>query len=85
MSTHDTAVWQHSNKYSADAACDYCRGIVRHESWCIARSEAVLYAYSAVLDSKTLTAGDNLILHALGVSWVDNPCTGSCKPGRTRL
>lgn len=78
MSTHQASVWQHSNKYSAEAACEYCQGIVRHETWCVARNQAVLYAYSAVLDAATLTEGDRLILHALGVDWRDNPCPGAC-------
>ena len=80
MSTHQASTWQHSNKYSADSACEYCDGIVRHESWCVARNQRVLYAYEAVIDAATLTEGDKLILHALGVAWRDNPCTGTCKP-----
>lgn len=82
MSPRDTITWQPSNKYHADAACEHCHGIVRHEPWCVARSEAVLYAYSAVLDARTLTAGDQLILHALGVQWIDNPCPGTRKTPR---
>ncbi|HKD84180.1 MAG TPA: hypothetical protein VKB58_05485 [Terriglobales bacterium] len=78
MSTHQATAWQHSNRYSADSACEYCKGIVRHESWCLARNQTVLYAYEAVIDAATLTEGDRLILHALGVAWRDNPCTGAC-------
>jgi len=78
MSTQQASIWQHSNKYSADAACEHCKGIVRHEPWCITRSELVLYAYEAVVDANTLSEGDKLILHALGVSWTNNPC--ACKP-----
>ena len=62
-------LWQHSNKYSADAACEHCEGIVRHEPWCITQSSVVLYAYEAVLDADKLTEGDRIILHALGVKW----------------
>jgi hypothetical protein len=79
MSTQQTTPWQHSNKYSADAACEHCQGIVRHERWCVTRSEIVLYAYEAVADASALTEGDLLILHALGVSWTNNPCAGACK------
>ena len=80
MSTQPTTTWQHSNKYSADAACEHCQGVVRHERWCITRSEVVLYAYEAVVHASALAEGDQLILHALGVSWIDNPCPGACKP-----
>jgi hypothetical protein len=79
MSTHQTSIWQHGNKYSAESSCEYCQGIVRHESWCLARNQAVLYAYEAVIDAGTLTEGDKLILHALGVAWRDNPRTGTGK------
>jgi hypothetical protein len=32
----------------------------------------VIYAYQAVLDAQKLTTQDALILHALGVAWLDN-------------
>ena len=80
MSTQAATVWQHSNRYSADAACEHCGGIVRHEQWCVTRSEAVLYAYEAVVDANKLSEGDRLILHALGVAWIDNRCAGVHKP-----
>lgn len=79
MSTQQTAVWMHSNKYNAEAACEHCQGVVRHESWCVTRSEVVLYAYEAVLHAEKLTEGDRLILHALGASWTNNSCAGTCK------
>jgi hypothetical protein len=79
MATQRASTWQHSNKYSAEAACEHCQGIVRHEGWCITRSEVVLYAYEAVLDADKLTEGDQLILHALGVAWANNCCSGACK------
>ena len=81
MVTQSKAVWHHSNKYSADTACEHCDGVVRHEPWCITRSPEVLYAYGAVLQAERLTEGDKLILHALGVAWVNNECTGACKAG----
>ncbi|MGA7459305.1 MAG: hypothetical protein WBW69_03725 [Candidatus Korobacteraceae bacterium] len=81
MSTQ-SSTWQHSNKYSADAACEHCQGVVRHELWCITRSELVLYAYEAVVDASALTEGDKLTLHALGVAWTNNPCAGACKPAQ---
>ena len=78
MSTQAT-IWRHSNKYSAEAACEHCQGVVRHESWCITRCETVLYAYEAVINADKLTEGDRLMLHALGVVWTNNSCNGSCK------
>jgi beta-galactosidase GanA len=74
MATQPATGWHVSNKYSADVACEHCEGVVRHETWCITRSREVLYAYGAVLDARTLSAGDELILHALGVKWCDNKC-----------
>jgi len=82
MSTASTTnPWIHSNRYSADAACEHCHGVVRHEPWCITCSTEVLYAYEAVIDASKLTVGDQLMLHALGVAWIDNPCQGACKSG----
>lgn len=75
-----TTTLHHSNRYSADSACEHCDGIVRHEPWCITLSPAILYAYEAVLDARKLTLGDQLILHALGVAWTDSPCRGTCTP-----
>ena len=60
---------RHSNRYSADTACSHCDGIIRHESWCATQSEDVRYAFGVLLDSKQLSRGDELSLHALGVSW----------------
>ena len=79
MATQAVTTWHHSNKYSAEAACEHCQGVVRHEPWCITQSEVILYAYAAVLNAEVLTEGDQLILHALGVAWTDNLCAGECK------
>jgi len=79
MSAQQATIWHHSNKYSAEAACEHCQGVVRHEPWCITRSEAVLYVYEAVLDAEKLTLGDKLILHALGAAWTNTECRGKCQ------
>ena len=79
--TVESQTWYHTNKYAADAACEHCGGVVRHEEWCITCNSAVAYAYQAVLDANTLTIEDTLILHALGTAWRPGeakPCT--CKP-----
>jgi hypothetical protein len=67
----------HSNQYHAQAACDHCSGVIRHEPWCITRNQLVYCAYETVLDPGQLTLTDRLILHALGVRWTKE-CTGTC-------
>jgi hypothetical protein len=79
MSTTTANTWIHSNRYSADSACEHCEEVVRHAPWCITQSAEVLYAYEAVHDASKLTIGDRLILHALGVYWADNVCKGACQ------
>jgi len=74
----------HSNQYHAGAECEHCAGLVRHEPWCITRNSAVYYAYQAALDPEKLSLADRLILHALGVQWVENRCRGNCQVSNTR-
>lgn len=69
----------HSNRYHAQAACEHCEGIIRHEAWCITRDPIVYYAYQVVADPAKLTVGDSLILHSLGVTWTGTACQGKCK------
>jgi len=71
--------WYHSNKYTAEAACEHCDGVVYHEPWCITSNRNVAYAYEAVIDAGKLSIEDEIILHALGVAWKQNPCDGSCR------
>ena len=73
MPAEQLHAWFHSNRYTADATCEYCNGVNRHEPWCITRNPHVLNAWEAVLDPAKLDPRDRLILHALGVSW-----QGSC-------
>lgn len=73
------AGWYHSNRYTAESACEHCGGIVRHERWCITRNAIVQYAFGAVLDPEKLMVSDALILHALGVVWGKNQCEGKCR------
>jgi hypothetical protein len=49
--------------------CDHCGATTTHETWCITCNTVVRYAYGIVLDSRDLTLGDEIILHALGVEW----------------
>ncbi len=79
MPTTNSSTWYHSNAYSADAACEHCAGIIRHEPWCITRSDVVSYAYEAILEADKLSLGDQLILHALGVAWQGGACEGRCQ------
>jgi len=78
MPTPNLSTWYHCTTYSADAACERCSGVVRHESWSITRNQLVSYAYEAVLDADKLSLGDRIILHALGVVWRSRGCDGSC-------
>ena len=71
----------HSNRYSAEAACEHCHGIIRHEPWCITRDRLVYYAYEIVADPSKLTFQDALILHSLGVTWSGKACRGKCGAG----
>lgn len=59
----------HSNRSSAESACLHCGGIVRHQPWCLTRNENVIYAFAVALGLRQLTPEDQLLLHALGVSW----------------
>lgn len=68
----------HSNRYCAQAACEHCEGIIRHEPWCITSNSRVYYAYQIVAEPSTLTLGDGLILHSLGATWDRKPCQGHC-------
>ena len=80
MSKNGPAAWYHSNRYNVEAQCAPCKGIVRHEPWCISMDAAVAYAYAIVEDPNKLSEGDALILHSLGVKWVENPCPERCQP-----
>ena len=79
MSSEGSTVLFHANRYHAEAACEHCGGIVRHERWCILRDPIVYYAYQIVVDSSRLTLADELILHALGVTWQGKACQGNCQ------
>ena len=78
MFTNPAANWHNSKRYNAQAACEHCGGVIRHERWCITCDPLVQYAYGVVLDAEKLTLRDRLILHALGVSWTTNQCQGAC-------
>jgi hypothetical protein len=78
MFANPSASWYQRGQYDARSACQHCGGVIRHERWCIACNALVQYAYAAVLDPEKLTLIDQMILHALGVSWQKNPCAGNC-------
>jgi hypothetical protein len=69
MTATQSYPWFNGSQYIAELACEHCRGIVRHEQWCITHNPEVLSAWQAVLDPTKLSLHDELILHALGVSW----------------
>ena len=51
----------HSNRYHAEASCQHCAGVVRHEEWSITKNERVFYAYEVVVDPGKLDFADRLI------------------------
>lgn len=69
MAVQNQLPLRHSNRYSADSACPYCDGVIRHESWCATQNANAYYAFEAVSDPTRLSVGDELSLHALGVVW----------------
>jgi hypothetical protein len=71
MQSSSAASWYHDNRYHAQVTCEHCAGVVRHEPWCISLNSSILYAYQIVVDASVLTLSDHLILHALGVKWID--------------
>jgi hypothetical protein len=58
----------YGNRY-AESICRHCGGLIRHERWCQVRNPQVAYAYQVLADPSRLSLRDQLILHALGVSW----------------
>ncbi len=76
MFANPAAGWYHGNHYNAQAACDHCCGVVRHEKWCVTRNTIVQYAYAVVNEPDKLTLRDRLVLHALGVAWGSAPFEG---------
>ena len=79
MFANPAANWYHSNRYSAQSACEHCGGVVRHEPWCITCDALVRCAFGAVLEPEKLTLRIELILHALGVAWGQNRCPGTAE------
>lgn len=59
-----------SNNANSQSACLHCEGIFEHAAWCATRDPQMAYAYQIVADASKITAGDSLILHSLGVAWV---------------
>lgn len=72
MFSNPAASWYNSNYPHAHTICEHCGGIVRHHKWCITCDPLVQYAFGVVLDPDKLSLRDRLILHALGVAWVQN-------------
>ena len=78
MSATQSYPWFHSNRYTAEVACEHCEGVVGHRPWCITQNQHVLNAWESVADPAKLSLHDRLILHALGVDWIGR-CRGECK------
>jgi len=69
--SHSQAASYHKNQYNAQAACEDCEGIIRHERWCQTLNPVVCYACKIVVSPEELTIGDAIILRSLGVLWAD--------------
>lgn len=69
MSTRPPTESARSNPHTENSICEHCSGVTSHETWCITCNSLVRYAFVIVADSRDLTRGDELILHALGVEW----------------
>lgn len=72
----------HSNRYHAGETCEYCSGIIRHESWGIIRKATVRYAFEITIDPSRLQLADRLILHALGWNGSPTNAKGRAPPDR---
>ena len=71
MQSSSAASWYRDNRFQAQVTCEHCAGVLRHEPWCISLNSSIFYAYQIVADASALTLSDHLILHALGVKWID--------------
>lgn len=60
-----------SGRQNAQGVCEHCRGVNKHESWCVILDPKVSYARQIVNEASKLTFSDALILHSLGVTWAD--------------
>ena len=67
--SHNKAALHHSNGYNAQAACEHCESIIRHERWCLTFNPVVCYACKIGVSADELAIGDAIILHSLGVLW----------------
>ena len=76
MPTGDSSHWYYSSRYSTEVACPHCKGVVRHERWCVTRNQNTRYAFDAVEDASNLSEEDKLMLHALGVAWIGRVSEG---------
>lgn len=57
----------HTNAYYAQAHCEHCEGIIRHQIWCQTLNPTVRYARKILVSPTELTIGDTILLHSLGV------------------
>jgi len=76
MFLNPAANWRSGNQTHVQPACEHCGRTVRHEKWCVTCDAIVQYAYRVVTDPGKLTLRDRLILHALGVTWGNEPHEG---------
>jgi len=73
VATRQEVPGSHCNHYSEEGACEHCGGVIRHEGSCLIVNKVVYYAGDVVAGIRELTLHDQLVLHALGVSWDARP------------
>jgi uncharacterized membrane protein len=78
MSDEAPTAWFHSNRYSAQAACEHCGGAIHQEPSCMTLNTDIFYAYKVVMALSALTVGDALTLHSLGAGWAKLGCQDAC-------
>ncbi len=61
--------WYQFTRHDALSACKHCDEFARHDPWCMLVAPIGLCACHIQVDPSTLTIGDALILHALGLAW----------------
>jgi hypothetical protein len=58
-----------ANPCDTAASCAVCSGMVHHEPWCVAVNKEIEYAFLLAANPATITEGDQIALHSLGVLW----------------
>ena len=69
MNNIESAHYNSANQ--TETGCQHCHGLFEHEFWCMTQDPKVQYAFDIVSDAAKMTFADTLILHSLGVAWIN--------------